>query len=63
MWIALGPGLGKARTIRPLHLDWVLEVRDQCIAHNVPLFFKQWGRQVNNPNQADPTLLRGTGGC
>jgi protein gp37 len=22
---------------------WVRQIRDRCIAQNVPLFFKQWG--------------------
>jgi protein gp37 len=26
-----------------VHLDWVREVRDQCIAQGVAFFFKQWG--------------------
>ena len=35
------PGNGpKART---LDLDWVRDIRDQCIEHHVPLFFKQVG--------------------
>ena len=28
---------------RPMHLDWVRSVRDQCQAAEVPFFFKQWG--------------------
>ena len=23
---------------------WVRKIRDRCIAHGVPFFFKQWGR-------------------
>jgi hypothetical protein len=23
--------------------NWVLEIRDQCLAAGVPFFFKQWG--------------------
>ncbi|MDM8530235.1 DUF5131 family protein [Anaerolineales bacterium HSG25] len=22
---------------------WVTEIRDQCLTHRVPFFFKQWG--------------------
>lgn len=40
-----GPG---ARACKP---EWVREVRDQCIAQNVPHFFKQWGHWRNNPLQ------------
>jgi protein gp37 len=23
--------------------EWVIEIKDQCLTHNVPFFFKQWG--------------------
>lgn len=32
-----GPGA------RPMHPDWVRNIRDQCVAAGVPFFFKQWG--------------------
>jgi protein gp37 len=32
-----GPGA------RPLNPDWAREIRDACIAADVPFFFKQWG--------------------
>jgi protein gp37 len=28
---------------RPLDPAWVVDLRDQCLAANVPFFFKQWG--------------------
>ncbi|TIP80335.1 MAG: DUF5131 family protein, partial [Mesorhizobium sp.] len=28
---------------RPMHPDWVREVRDQCNDADVAFFFKQWG--------------------
>jgi protein gp37 len=28
---------------RPMHADWARAVRDQCLAADVPFFFKQWG--------------------
>lgn len=28
---------------RPIELQWVLEIRDECIRQSVPFFFKQWG--------------------
>jgi len=28
---------------RPVRLEWVCEIRDQCRAVGVPFFFKQWG--------------------
>jgi protein gp37 len=28
---------------RPMHPDWLRQIRDQCIAADVAFFFKQWG--------------------
>ena len=40
-WVIGGgeTGLGA----RPMHIDWVRSLRDQCAAAHVPFFFKQWG--------------------
>ena len=35
-----GPGA------RPMHPDWARWIRDQCIAADVPFFFKQWGEYL-----------------
>lgn len=40
-WVIVGGESGPGA--RPVHLDWVREVRDQCIAQGVAFFFKQWG--------------------
>ena len=40
-WVIVGGESGPGA--RPVHLDWVRDVRDQCIAQNVAFFFKQWG--------------------
>jgi hypothetical protein len=52
-WVIVGgeSGLGA----RPMHPDWVREIRDQCIAQNVPFFFKQWGgiRPKSNGRELD----------
>lgn len=40
-WVIVGGETGPGA--RPMHPDWVRGVRDQCIAANVPFFFKQWG--------------------
>ena len=32
-----GPGA------RPMAAAWVEDVRDRCVEHDVPFFFKQWG--------------------
>ena len=26
-----------------MEADWVREIRDNCLQHKVPFFFKQWG--------------------
>lgn len=40
-WAIVGGESG--HNARPLHPDWVRSLRDQCVAANVPFFFKQWG--------------------
>jgi protein gp37 len=46
-WVILGGESGpRARPMLPL---WARQVRDQCIEQKVPLFFKQWGKDSNNP--------------
>jgi protein gp37 len=40
-WVIAGGESGPGA--RPVHLQWVRDIRDQCMAHNVPFFFKQWG--------------------
>jgi protein gp37 len=40
-WVIVGGESGPGA--RPLEKDWVLRIRDQCLAANVPFFFKQWG--------------------
>ena len=40
-WVIVGGESGPAA--RPLDPAWVRSVRDQCVALDVPFFFKQWG--------------------
>lgn len=40
-WVIVGGESGPRA--RPMHEDWVLSVRDQCIRAGVAFFFKQWG--------------------
>ena len=40
-WVIVGGESGPKS--RPMEKDWVVEIRDQCIAAKVPFFFKQWG--------------------
>ena len=40
-WVIVGGESGrKARIIEP---EWVQDIREQCLASDVPFFFKQWG--------------------
>jgi protein gp37 len=40
-WVILGGESGPGA--RPMQSEWVLSIRDQCRAADVPFFFKQWG--------------------
>lgn len=40
-WAIVGGESGPGA--RPLREEWVVEIRDQCLAAHVPFFFKQWG--------------------
>lgn len=40
-WVIAGGESGPRH--RPMHEDWVVEIRDTCNKADVPFFFKQWG--------------------
>jgi protein gp37 len=40
-WVIVGGESGPGA--RPIQEEWVLDIRDQCLAARVPFFFKQWG--------------------
>ncbi len=40
-WVIAGGESGPKA--RPVKVEWVREIRDNCIKSNVPFFFKQWG--------------------
>lgn len=45
-WVIVG---GETRAgARPMKKEWVLSLRDQCAAANVPFFFRQWGDLPKN---------------
>jgi protein gp37 len=53
-WVIVGGESGsRARRMRE---EWVLSVRDQCVAQEVPFFFKQWG---GRKKEAAGRLLEG----
>ena len=40
-WVIVGGESGPGA--RPMQAAWVREIRDACVQHGVPFFFKQWG--------------------
>jgi protein gp37 len=40
-WVIVGGESGP--NARPMHPDWVRDIRDKCISAGVKFFFKQWG--------------------
>lgn len=40
-WVIAGGESGRGH--RRLDQSWVTDIRDRCVADNVPFFFKQWG--------------------
>jgi protein gp37 len=40
-WVIVGGESGPGA--RPVHEEWVIDIRDQCLNADVPFFFKQWG--------------------
>jgi len=42
-WVICGGESG--HNARPMHPDWVRNLRDQCDMFKIPFFFKQWGKK------------------
>lgn len=40
-WVIVGGESGPGA--RPVRESWITDIRDRCIEHQVPFFFKQWG--------------------
>lgn len=53
-WVIVGGESGPRS--RPIQIDWVRNIREQCIFQNVPFFFKQWGG--TNKKKTGKTLDR-----
>jgi len=47
-WVISGGESGPGA--RPMHPQWVRDIRDQCQAAHVPFFFKQWGAWAHIPS-------------
>jgi protein gp37 len=44
-WLIAGGESGPRH--RPVKVDWLQDVRDQCLSAEVPFFFKQWGGRTS----------------
>ena len=44
-WVIVGGESGPRA--RPIHADWIRQIRDDCRESNVPFFFKQWGGRTS----------------
>ncbi|TJW46346.1 MAG: DUF5131 family protein, partial [Mesorhizobium sp.] len=51
-WMIAGGESGPGA--RPMHPDWVRQIRDDFTAAGVPFFFKQWGAWTPSSNLAEP---------
>lgn len=47
-WVIAGGESGYNH--RPCKIEWVREIRDQCIKTDTPFFFKQWGGMTSKSN-------------
>ena len=45
-WVIVGGESGPGA--RPMHPEWVREIRDRCLHAKVPFFFKQWGGPIKS---------------
>jgi len=47
-WVIVGGESG--HNPRPMHVDWVIDIQEQCEKSDVPFFFKQWGGKNKKKN-------------
>jgi len=45
-WVICGGETGGKYQARPVHQNWVRDLRDQCVVSGTPFFFKQWGDAI-----------------
>ena len=53
-WIIVGGESGSGA--RRIDKSWVDIIKSTCDKHNIPFFFKQWGKKKFNINKDDPTM-------
>ena len=52
-WVIVGGESGPGA--RPMHPDWVRNIRDRCVDAGVAFFFKQWGNWTWSDSRRPPT--------
>jgi len=57
-WVIVGGESGHGA--RPMHPDWVRDIRDRCDDNDVAFFFKQWGAWA--PSAGDNAVMVGVDG-
>ncbi|NQU67366.1 MAG: phage Gp37/Gp68 family protein [Candidatus Marinimicrobia bacterium] len=56
-WVIVGGESGSSvKSLRTMKYKWVANIRDKCLAEEIPFFFKQWGKKEFNPDPSDPTI-------
>lgn len=60
-WVIAGGESGPGA--RPMHVDWVRGIRDQCAAAGTAFFFKQWGEWLPINNEDDDGWQPADGGA
>jgi protein gp37 len=55
-WVVVGGESGP--NARDMDVEWVREIKDKCIDEEILLFFKQYGKNENNPNMFDDTMKK-----
>jgi protein gp37 len=55
-WIVAGGEIGVGA--RPTQPRWVHEIRDECIAQNIPFYFRQWGEWAPASGENAPDMVR-----
>jgi protein gp37 len=53
-WVIVGGESGAKA--RPVKREWIDFIKNECAKHDVPFFFKQWGKPAFNANPNDPTI-------
>ena len=54
-WVIVGGESGPGA--RPMHPDWVRDIRDRCVDAGVAFFFKQWGNWAQTDRERATHLL------